>query len=414
MSPRPCAHVAIGASTGITWRPALICPNPLGASRIRCTGCDATARNSGSVVAVWRPIIAAAVCVAGCRSGFERNAPEADPAIGPLTCGSSRVVGSLSAVPLGLGLAATKDGAIVAWTAGAAGTTLFTTRLAIDGDEIISADATPTTLPQPIGDFGLVGDGDARYLLSAQLPAGALFVPVDSALKAGGASMVPGASITHHAVAEPITAGSAFAAIWIESGQARLSQLDATGAPTGMVHARPAVRDAAVRRGAQRHIIAWTPAVAGCDVWAFDARFTPLLPDPLLHMPGDECLRSAITRHDVGTNLLAWLAGGGAHAQLGTDTDVVGAELAIGASADDLEIATAGAGFFVAVSSGDAILPGYVRTDATGWTTLSPVPHVRGSPLRLIPYLRDALLVSVGDPASEPQLRLTRLCEPGA
>jgi hypothetical protein len=356
-------------------------------------------------------------CLAGCgRIGFDELLPGHGDvvAIGPLACGSSRTIATLSAVPLGLGLVSTKEGAIAVWGSGVASTALTGVRLGITADEIVSADSLSTTLPHPITDFGLAADGDARYMLSASVPSGALFAPLDSMLAAGALTTEDQAEITSHAVAEPVTAGAAFASAWIEDGEVRFSLRDATGAAVGMTYTNPGGRSVSIRRDPERHVVVWTPTGGGCGVWAFDAAFAPVQPVPLIYVGGGTCLRPAITRNGVDRNLLAWIDNGAARAQIGNDTTMIGPELGFGSSADDLDVVTASSGFFVVVASSDTIGPGYVRGDATGQTAFPTVSHVRGAPFRLVAHEPGALLLSVAGPASQPQLQLTRLCEPSA
>jgi hypothetical protein len=70
-------------------------------------------------------------------------------------------------------------------------------------------------------------------------------------------------------------------------------------------------------------------------------------------------------------------------------------------------------GFFVANASNDAVLPAYVGLDGSVRALFTTVPHVRGSPLRLIEHGPDALLISVAEaPSAAQQILLTRLCVP--
>lgn len=359
-----------------------------------------------------RRILASAIGLAACgRVGFEELAP-GPGSVGALACGDSLAVAALPEVPLGLDLVATSGGAIAAWSRGAPAAELAGTRLALAGDEVVSAEPWSTELPQAIGAFGLAADGDARFLLAAQLAGGALFAPLDGKLATVGAwTIEDGLALTSRAVAEPLAPAGPFVAAALEGGEVAISRLDAAGASTGTVHRRPAGRDAAIRRAAKRHFLVWAAPVSGCAVWAFDERFDPVLPDPLVHAPAGACQQPAITRHDAGVNLIAWLDGGDAHAQLGTDTDYVGAELSIGADADRVDLAVAPSGFFLAVASGGAAFASHVRVDATGLRTLASVPHLRGAPVRLISHGDGALLATIEEPASRPKLWLTRLCE---
>jgi len=370
---------------------------------------------SGTVDRVWRVLFSCLPCVAACgRVGFDAvipTEPGMDPALGALRCGESRTVGEPAAVPLGLGLVATSTGAIVAWSDAAPGTTLEGTRLGITADAIASSSAFSVQLPQPVGDFGLVGDGDTGYMLSAAVGSGALLVPLDAELAAGTPTRISGA-ITWHALAEPIATGAGLAVAWVDAGAVRFSRVSAGGAILGPSFSKPAGSAVSVRRAARRHIAAWTDPGGGCAVWALDEEFEPVVADPVVHLPAGACLHPAITRHDVGTNLLAWVDAGDAHAQLGTDTDLVGAQLAIGSNADDVDVAVAPGGFFVAASSRDTLRAGHVRPDATGWTAFAAIPRVRGSPIRLVAQPPGALVASIDDTAGTPQVQLTRLCEP--
>jgi hypothetical protein len=353
------------------------------------------------------------------RVGFDAAAdrPPADGAVGgevALRCGDTRAIATLGAAPLGLALVVSASGAVVMWSAAAATSQLSGVRLGIADDAITSTTTLSTSLPQPVTRFSLAADGDARAMVVAAVTGGALILPLDGALQPGLTwSIQPSTGALAHAIAPPVVPGAEFVIAWVAGSQVRFSQVDAGGAPVGTLHVAPAGRDPAVRRAAQRQIVAWTAGgTAGCAVWAFDAGFAAVRVDPLVHAPGGTCVAPVITRHDVGTNLLAWIDGGAAHAQLGTDTAIVGDELAIGAGGDAVEVSLAPSGFFVAVTAGGSILPGYVRSDATGWTPLPAVPHAPGSPIQLVEDGRGALLASIAGPPAEPQVWITRLCEP--
>lgn len=361
--------------------------------------------------------------LAGCgRLGFDgagsgpgpADGSDAEPAIGALACGQTRVIAELPELPLGLELVATGDGAIAAWTTAGAAGTLAGVKLAMSSDSIVAADRLMAALPGPVAGFGLVADG-ARMMLSAQTTSGALIAPLDATLQPTGAATTRDVQITTRAVAEPSAPGGPFIAAWIDGEEALVSELDASGAPIGTLYQKPAGHDVAIRHAAQRDVLVWSAADGGCVVWAFDVGFMPVLADPLVYPPGGSCQRSAITRDAdaTGTNLLAWLDQGTAHAQLGTDTDMVGGELMLNAATDDIDIATSATGFFVANASNDAVLPAYVGLDGTVRALFTTVPHVRGSPLRLIEHGPDALLISVGEaPSAAQQILLTRLCVP--
>lgn|GEM_PF-7081819 len=342
----------------------------------------------------------------------------ADPTPGPgiLVCGGSIVVGRPDALPLGLGLVSTPMGVVAVWTQGAPAvsiTALTGVRLAIAGDRITASTQVAALLSDAIGDFALVGDGDRRFLLAAQVATGARFIPLDANFQPTGSRLISGIAITAHGIAEPLAPGGPFVAGWVESGDARFAQLDATGAVTGQVVTQPSAADVAVRHAASRAVISWTtPDATGCGAWALDAHFAPVIATPVIHAPGGPCQRSAITRDDVGTNFLMWIAGGGAHAQLGTDTDTVGTDLALGAPANDLEITTAPTGFFYAFTSGGNVAPGHVSVDATKVRGFAAVPHVAGSSIRMVAHDDGALLLSVAAPAGRVEVSLTRLCEP--
>jgi hypothetical protein len=354
------------------------------------------------------------VCVVGCgRVAFDEVAePGANPALGPLACGASRVISDLPAVPLGLGLVSTGTGAIVVWSGGIAGTTLQGARLAIAAHEIVDSQPLSIELPRAVAELGLVGDGDTRYLVSGAVGGIATFVVLDSTLTAGPPVRLA-AAITGHAVAEPIVGGSAMVAAWTDASATRFSQLDATGAPIGAGFTQPAGREVSIRRVAQLHIAVWAASGGGCQVWALDAGFVPVVPEPVTHLPGGSCLRPAITRHaGQATNLLAWITDGDARGQLGTDTQFVGGELDLAAGADDLDIATAPSGFFVTVAASDTLITGYLHVDGRGATGFAKRPHVPGSPVRVVAHGAGALVASIDSPAGVAQLVVTRLCEP--
>jgi hypothetical protein len=361
----------------------------------------------------WPAALALSLGLAACgRAGFDARDPEPPPVPIPLACGDSRPIADLPAVPLGLGLAATDATAVAAWSGAVPAAGLDGLRLELAGDELTVVHAWSAALPEPIGAFSLAG-GDARYVLRAQVAAGALAVPLDAALAAASAwTLQPGATIASHAVAEPIAAGGRFAAAGIENGAATFSLLDEAGAATGTVHRRSAAGEVSIHRGDRRHTVTWTAPGGGCAVWAFDAAFTPVLPDPLIHEPGGECLRAGITRHGSGINLLAWIDGGAVHAQLGTDTDTIGGKLVLAEDPEDLELAVSPTGFLVASATGAAIEISYVPTADDGFRTRPAVPHLPGTPIRMVSNRDGALLASVGTSASTPQLWLTRLCEP--
>lgn len=395
------------------------------------TRCESTTRRARrarrAILIVWIAVRRGVLLFAwlcGCgRLGFDgRPAIDADPgsddaalgAPGPLGCSAPRTIAELPSVPLGLGLVATGDGAVIAWSAGVASAALVGRRLAIRDAAITASTPLSVTLPQPVGDFGLVADGDARFLLGAQIGGGALFVAFDSALAAQASSVVPGAEVTSHAVAEPVLAGGAFAAGWTAGDEAVFSLLDAQGAPTGTSHRQPAGREVALRRVAQRHMAVWRSPAIGCAVWGFDIGFVPVVPAAVDHVPGGACARPAITRHAGGINLLAWIAAADASAQRGTDSDIVGGELALGAGADDLDLALAPSGFFFAVAAGETARSGHLERAASELTAFAELPRIRGSPLRLVAHGDGALLAWIGGSASRPELMLTRLCEPAA
>ncbi len=357
-----------------------------------------------------RRLCASAICLAACgRLGFdEAEAPDH----GALACGESRELTGLSAVPLGLGLVSIPGGALVAWSQGVLSDRLEGKRIRFDGDRIASLEYRSATLPDEIGEFALAADGDAHFLLLAQVPAGVLLVPLDGDLTAMPPTTIGGnAQITRDSIAGPIDAGAPFVVAGSAGAEAVISRHDAAGAPIGPTLREPGAGAAAIRRTGRRHMVTWTEPGQGCAVWGFDDRFNPLIPSPLVHLPAGACQQPVITRHDAGVNLLAWIAGADAHGQLGTDDTVVGMELSLGLAADALDLTPAPSGFFTAVASGPAIHPGHVRTDATGWRSLRSVDHVPRAPFRLISLDGGALLASIGATDGAPHLQLTRLCE---
>jgi len=327
------------------------------------------------------------------------------------------MIAPLLDAPVGIGLVTTATGALVVWTTAIGNTvrtTLFGLQLVITGDQIASSTSVSAFLTERFTDFGFVGDGARRFLLSATTAGGAMYQALDAGLQPIGSSVRSGATISSHGVAEPIAPGGPFVAGWVEGGDVLVAEIDDAGNPAGPIVRRPSAVDVAVRQAVRRDVIAWTtPDATGCGVWAFDDGFAPLLPDPLIHMPAGPCEKSAITRHEAGTNLLMWIAGGAAFGQLGTDTDVVGAQLSLGRTADDLELVVAPTGFFYAIASSETVQLGHVTVDGSRVTALGAVPHLPGSAIRLVAYPGGALLLGAGTFASVPVLSLTRLCDPG-
>jgi hypothetical protein len=257
-------------------------------------------------------------------------------------------------------------------------------------------------------------------MLSAMVGASAIFVPLDSAVQPTAQTTRPDATVTSHALAEPVTPGGPFVAAWSEGGLAQIAQLDPAGAVTGGILQQPGAREVAVRRGDARQVLGWRTADdTGCGLWALDDRFTPVIADPLIYSVTATCQHSAIGRHDAHVNLLVWIDGSmaEAHGQRGTDDEVVGAQLELGSGADALELATTPAGFFLAVGAGEAIQTSFViptlPVSGDGLVMLGRIPQrVAGTPVRMVGHGSDALVLSIGASGDRPQVRLTRLCAP--
>jgi hypothetical protein len=383
-------------------------------------------------------VVAAIGSVACGRIGFDAgaagdaaDAPPTIAAVGPLACGVPRVIAEPARPPVGVGLAATADGVVAAWTlpvgTSAAGSVLEGVQLSISADAVTAGHGVTSRLPREVLDFGLVGDGAAlpatRLLLSAPVDGGALFVALDAALRPTASATVSGASVSHHAVAAPAAPGAAFFAGWIKAtGEVELSALDATANPTGTLSTQTAGPDAnmpstlAIQHADARDVVVWNSGRGGCAVWAFDdATTAPIIAAPRLYAPSGQCLHPTITRHPSHVNLLLWIDAGALHGQRGTDTDTFGVPFSIEPVAGELEIATAPSGFFLAVPlAGGKLLTEHepAADERAGATPLGNVASPDGAPFRLIAYGAGALLLTVGADPGQPQFLLTRLCQP--
>jgi hypothetical protein len=358
--------------------------------------------------------LASTLLLAACgRIDFDLPAEASPPPGEAYACGQTSRLTRLPAAPSGIAVAGTTGGVVVAWSQGTPD--LSGVWVPIGDDGLGAVEPWTSSVPYPIGDFGLVTDDGDRYLLSVLLPNATAYVALDSTRAVVTSRMINGRRSSNRGAAPPLVREGLFTVAGIEGTDAAFVQLEADLRPVGTSYSSPGSSGVSIRGAGGRHYATWASAGSGCAAWAFEQDFTPSLLAPVTLPEAGACQQPLMARSD-DTNLLVWLDGGQARGQRGSDTAVLGDPLSFGAPTDGLEVAAVAAdGFITAAAAGGRTDLWFVPRLAGDPVPLAPVPHRGATPIRLIERGDDALLVSLrGEDEDEGGLRLqlTRVCRP--